>query len=149
MLQSTSEIFLLQKNLWLCLSVPTKKTIIYFPWTGISFFVLEFGKIQLQSERRYLIGVLSTNTIAEHKRLKDETNTVKHRCEKSKCCVAMCLKKNSWSNSFSSLTKTWNSPFDCLSSSIPSLKVFFSYFCIYSANEETYKVLVFSLKFVP
>ena len=110
--------FLLQKNLWLCLRAPTKKTIIYFLWTGISFFVLEFGKIQLQSERRYLIEVLSTNEIAEYKRLKDETNTVKHRCEKSKCCVAMCLKKNLWSNSFSSLTKTWNSPFDCLSSNI-------------------------------
>ena len=78
-----------------CLSAPTKKTIISFPWTGISFFVLEFGKIQLQSEKRYLIGVLSTNKIAKYERLKDETNTVKHRCEKLKCWVAMCLKKNS------------------------------------------------------
>ena len=70
-------------------------TIISFPWTGISFFDLEFGKIQLQSEKRYLIGVLSTNKIAKYERLKDETNTVKHRCEKLKCWVAMCLKKNS------------------------------------------------------
>ena len=57
----TSKIFLLQKNVSLCLSAPTKKTIISFPWTGIFCFVLEFGKIQLQSEKRYFIGVLSTN----------------------------------------------------------------------------------------
>ena len=71
--ESTSDIFLLPKNFWLCLSAPTKKTIISFPCTGISFFVLEFGKIQLQSEKRYLIGVLSTNKMAEYKRLKDKT----------------------------------------------------------------------------
>ena len=116
--QFTSEIFLLQKHFRLCLSAPTKKTIISFPCTGISFFVLEFGKIQLQSEKRYLIRVLSTNKSTEYKRLKDKKNTVKHRCEKPTCCVAMCLKKNSWSNSLSSLTKTWNSPFDYLSSNI-------------------------------
>ena len=93
--ESTSEIFLLQKNFGLCLSAPTKKAIISFPCAAISFFVLEFGKIQLQSEKRYLIGVLSTNKTGEYKRLKDKTNTVKHRYEKSACFLAMCLKKNS------------------------------------------------------
>ena len=126
--ESTSEIFLLQKNFWLCLSAPTKKTIISFPCAAISFFGLEFGKIQLQSEKRYLIGVLSTNKTDEYKRLKDKTNTVKHRYEKSACFLAMCLKKNSWSNSFSSLTKTWNSPFDCLSSNIPFTQSLFLLF---------------------
>ena len=141
----TSEIFLLQKNVWICLSAPTKKTIIYFPWTGISFFVLEFGKIQLQSEKRYLIGVLSTNKIAEYKRLKDERNTVKHCSEKSKCCVAMCLKKNSWSSSFSSLSKTWNLLSIVFPQTFRLLKVFFSYFCLCSANQVTHKVLIFLL----
>ena len=59
--------------------------------------------------------VLSANEIAECSKLLQKTKTVKHRCEKLKCRVAMCLKKNSWSNSFRSLTKTWNSPFECLS----------------------------------
>ena len=51
---------------------------------------------------------------AECNKFWNKTKTVKHRCEKSKCRVAMCLKKNLWSNSFSSLTETWNSPFECL-----------------------------------
>ena len=34
---------------------------------------------------------------------------------KMKCRLTMCLKKDSWSKSFSSLTKTWNSPFEYLS----------------------------------
>ena len=55
--------------------------------------------------------VLSANEIAECSKLLQKTKTVK----KLKCRVAMCLKKNSWSNSFRSLTKTWNSPFECLS----------------------------------
>ena len=61
----------------------------------------------------YLI-VSSANEIAECNKLLNKTKTVKHRCEKSKCRVAMCLKKNSWLDSFSSLTKTWNCPFECL-----------------------------------
>ena len=84
--ESTSEIFLLQKNFWLCLSALTKKTMISFPCPGVPFSVLQFEKIptpskKLQSEKRYLIGVLSTNKITEYKRLKDKTNTVRHRCE--------------------------------------------------------------------
>ena len=47
--------------------------------------------------------------------LKSKTNTAKHPCENSKCWVAMYLNKNSRANTFSSLTKTWNSPFECLS----------------------------------
>ena len=145
MLEFISEIFLLQKNFWLCLSAPTKKTIISFPWIGSYFFVLEFGKIQLQSEKRYLIGVLSTNKVAEYRRWKDKTNTVKHLCEKSKCCIAMWLKKNLQSKSFSSLTKTWTLLSIVFPQTFPSHKVVFSYFCIYSANEVTRKVLIFLL----
>ena len=76
------------------------------------FFVLDL--IQLHIRVNYSI-VLSANEIAECNKVLNKTKTVKHRCEKSKCRVAMWLKKNSWSNSFSSLTKTWNSPFKCLS----------------------------------
>ena len=80
------------------------------------FLVLDFfpfwswKKNQLQSGVNYSIA----NETAECNKLLNKTKTVKHRCEKSKCRVAMCLKKNSWSSSYSSLTKTWNSPFECL-----------------------------------
>ena len=59
----------------LILPKPTyKKIIISFPCSGISFSVLEFEKIQIQSEKRYLIAVLSTNKVAEYKRKKGKKN---------------------------------------------------------------------------
>ena len=72
----------------------TKNTIVYFLCAEIIFFfVLKLKKIHIQSEINYSI-VLSANEIAECNKL---------------------LNKDSWWNSFSSLTKTWNSPFECVS----------------------------------
>ena len=47
------------------------------------FSVLELKKIQLHFGKNYSV-VLSANEIAECNRLKSETNTVKHGCEKLK-----------------------------------------------------------------
>ena len=92
----------------------TKNTIIYFLCAEIIFFfVLKWKKIHIQSEINYSI-VLSANEIAECNKLFNKIKPVKHRWEKSKCRVEICLKKNSWSNSFSSLTKTWNFPVEYL-----------------------------------
>ena len=76
-----------------------------FPWTGKFFSVLEL--IQIQSGVKYSI-VLLASEIAEWSKLLNKIKTVKQHCEKLKCRVAMCLKKNSWSNSFSSLITTEN-----------------------------------------
>ena len=86
-------------------------------------------KIQLQNGINYSI-VLSANEIAECNELLNKTKTVKHRCEKLKC-----LLYNSWSSSFSFLTKGWNSPFECLSIKISCTHNLF------------FLILFFSLKF--
>ena len=62
--------------------------------------------------------VLSANGIAKCNKLLNKRKTVKHCSEKSKCLVAMWLKKNLWSNGLSSLTKIWNSSFEYLSRKI-------------------------------
>ena len=80
----------------------------------IFFFFLELKKIQLQCGINHSI-VLSVSEIAECNKLLNKKKTVKHDCVNSKCRVAMCLKKNSRSYSFSPSTKTWNSPIEYLS----------------------------------
>ena len=90
-------------------SAPTKNTIIFFfPCRGLFCFSWSWKK------RKYYSLVLSANEIAECNWLNNK-NTITHRCEKSKCRVVMCSKKNPWLNNSSSLTKTWNSHFECLS----------------------------------
>ena len=82
--------------------------------------------------------------------LLNKTKTMKFGCEKSKCRVAMCLKKNSGSNSFSSLTKTLNSPFEFFSIKICPAHNLFLLILLpqLNWNEVIHKVLVFFLKFL-
>ena len=71
--ESTLQKFSEYKKISNFAQAPTKKTIIFFPCAG--------GK-------KYSIA-LSANEIVECNRLKNKTNTVKYRCEKSKCRVAI------------------------------------------------------------
>ena len=114
---SLQNFFLGKGKFWLCVSVPTKNTIISFPCAR-SFFRFAVEKNPTPKWNKLFNSIISQWNCwmhAESNKLLNKTKTAKHRCEKSKCRVPMCQKKNSWSNSFSSSTKTWNSPFECLS----------------------------------
>ena len=68
-----------------------------------------------------------------------------------------CLKKNSWSNSFSSLTKTWNSPFECLSIKICRTQNLFLLILLFlrlkckrsNSQSNSFLAKVFAIAFVP
>ena len=121
------------------------------------FLVLEcfsrfrFEKNSTPKRSKLFDSIIPANEIAECNKLLNKTKTVKHRCEKSKCRIAICLKKNSWSNSFSSLTKTWNFLFECLSIKIShnhNLFLLILFLCLKSKRSDSNKVLVFLQTFL-